>query len=69
MPSVLAVNRGCCGHQAITLQLPPVTSPEGTQDANRPPALKPFDTAATPIPPVVHPEGIQDEKAQDTGPK
>lgn len=26
MPSVLAVNRGCCGHQAITLQLPPVTA-------------------------------------------
>lgn len=47
----------------------PSDSPEGTQDANRPPALKPFDTAATPIPPVVHPEGIQDEKAQDTGPK
>ena len=48
MLPAISGNRGCCRHQAITLQPPWVVSPEGTQDGNRMPAIKQSVTAATP---------------------
>ena len=39
MPAI-SVNKGCCCHQAITLQPPPGMSPEGPWDGNRTPPAK-----------------------------
>ena len=39
MPAI-SVNKGCCCHQASTLQPPPGMGPEGTWDGNRTPPAK-----------------------------
>ena len=66
MLPAISVNKGCCSHQAITLQPPPTVSPEETQDGNRMPTIKQSGTAQ---PTTMHPEETQDEKTQDTGPR
>ena len=60
-----SVNKGCCSHQAITLQLPPMVNLEQTQDWNRMPVIKQSATAWPS--PMRYPEEIQG-KIQDAGP-
>lgn len=44
----------------------PVVSPDGTQNRNKMPTIKPSATAATP---TVHPERTQDEKTPSLAPE
>ena len=68
MPPAVSVNKGCCGHQAIShYSSPTKVSPEGTQDGNRMPAIKPSATAAPQV--MVDTEGTQDEKAWGASPR
>lgn len=59
----MSVSKRMFGHQGITLQPPPVVSPEQTHSGSGIPIIKPSPT------PKMHPEETQDEKRkQDTGP-
>ena len=60
MPPAISVNKGCCSHQAVTLQLPPTVSPEGTQDRGK--ICPPSSSQLLQPPPTMHPEETQDEK-------
>lgn len=54
-------------HTGRYSHLPPTASPEGSQDGNRMPAVKPSASAATP--PGCPRKETRDGKAQDTSPR